>query len=482
MFTKLCALIIVGFLYCSLAYAGGRGGHSTTFDPNLYGGGWKNILDFNGACDLAAHDAWIAYGVALNPAQAKLYIPPGTICNWPGCGNLTNSCISGNPGIQNAIVWAYGASFTSPIRIGAWTFFNDGIHSARINSANVGDSSVVLITPGDAAKFSVGSWVNVNGLELQFGGFPGNWQYNEYRLITAINGSTITLNAPLTNSYSSAWPLADIGAIGGFDDGGPASIYLMEPSWNVNLTALGFSVLLPNNQIIVTGRDVSVYDSVIFNYAPSASIYNRLFSSNIVGSEIDKDIELLAIVQSKFNNNVTIQSSSIAKLVLYNVNGVLLGTALNNEIYGGNLTANLGPIAFGVTSTITADGANIPVALALPGPLLAAAGFSFNAGTLSLPNSARLWQWGVPGHKYYFSDSDGTNNAIPTTFFTIGAITQDINNTYFTMTNCSWGSCSGALPTPVCNTHSCPMYTPYTALTITQKFTGPANLVPFQAP
>lgn len=483
MFTR-AVFILVVLLFSSAVHAGGRGGHSTTFDPNLYGGGWKNILDFNGTCNQAAHDAWITYGVARNPAQTNLYIPPGTVCNWPTCANLTDSCPSGGgaPGVQNVAVWAYGVTFSSEIRIGGWTFFGDGTHSARINSANIGDTSVTLITPGDASKFSVGSWINVNGLELQYGGFPGNWQFNEYRLITAINGSTITLNAPLKNSYSSAWPLADIGNIGGFDDGGPASIYLMEPSWNVNLTALGFSVLAPS-QLVVTGRSVAVYDSVIVNYAPSASIYNWLFFSNIIGSEVDKDIELLEFVQSKFNNNITIQSASITKLVLYEVNAILVGTGQNNEIYGGNIAAaNIGPLAFGVTSTVSVDGANIQSAAALPGPLLAASAFSFSAGTLSLPNSARDWQWGVPGHKYYFGDSDGTNNAIPSTYFTIGAITQDVTNTYFTMTSCSWGSCSGSLPVPVCNTHSCPMYVPYAAQTITQKFTGPANLTPFQAP
>src|SRR6202021_2839934 len=120
-------LLFVLCLVSDLAFAGGRGGYNVTFDPNSYGGGWTCFRSsasgtcggataqfFNAACDGTTDDttallAWITFGVGQGASQAKLYIPAGSKCNFPGVSCLTTTCVTGDPVIQNALIWAYGA-------------------------------------------------------------------------------------------------------------------------------------------------------------------------------------------------------------------------------------------------------------------------------------------------------------------------------------------------------------------------------------
>src|SRR5262249_17219325 len=135
-----------------------------------------------------------------------------------------------------------------------------------IASTNIGDMSVTLLNAGDASNFAVGNWVCVCGLELQHGGFPPNFQFYEYRLITNISGTTVTLNAPLANQYLSTWPQNDT-------KDGPAAIWLMDSTWNSNVAIYGLT-FIANPQFDAAGRTVALYDVVlpaVDNVAPSTN-------------------------------------------------------------------------------------------------------------------------------------------------------------------------------------------------------------------
>src|SRR5262249_33128412 len=144
----------------------------------------------------------------------------------------------------------YGASVDSvnPLVIGTTQLLQDDFaHSARIQTVSAGATSVGLITPSDASKFSVGQWVLVSGLELQggAGGIPGdppNFQFFEYKQIVSISGSVVTLASPLANSYESTWPVVDSLQGGSVNVGGPATIYALGPMFGAQQTVLGLEV------------------------------------------------------------------------------------------------------------------------------------------------------------------------------------------------------------------------------------------------
>jgi hypothetical protein len=493
MFRLLVAALVLVILSAP-GYAGGRGGHSTTFDPNSYGGGWKNfIADFGATCNGVASDdtalaSWAAYGVGLGAAQAKLYIPPGSKCvfssGFLACDNSTGTSASG---IQNAIVWGYGATATN-LRNGCYTFYDDNQHSARVATVNSGATAVTLVNSGDASKFAVGNWIAIAGLSLQIGSFPLNFQLIEYKRINGIVGSVVSLSTPLTFTYLSTWPVIAPNDTSQ-DYGGPATIYLMVPSFDTNLTVFGLSSTTPGNEVTMNGRTVIVYDANYVGCSPSAGSSIWLFNVNCAGTEIDKDIENLYLVRSAAHNNWTMQSASVINFWCQQCTGNFSGTVQNTYISGGSGNVSIGPSGYGVAQSLTVNGSVVPAAVNVAfGPGVPTTDFSFSSGVLSIANNSaniyKAYAWGIPGHSYYFGDTDGSNNSSPQTHFTISAVTQDATNSYFTLSSCSWGSCAGSLPTPTCGANpSCANYIPYGAQAITQdRFTGPANLTQFQAP
>lgn len=494
-------------LYSSIASAGGRGGHNVTFDPNSYGGGWACFRSlasgtcggattqyFDAACDGTTSDvtaaiAFTAWAVTQNPSRIKLYIPPGSSCIFDGSSSyLTN-------GVQNIIVWAYGATFNL-LQIGAsHAFYENNTHSARIISANAGDQTVTLVTAADASIFSVGDWVIVDGYELQdVNGFPPNWQFFEYKLITAITGTTtkiVTLNSPLENTYLSTWPLISAGSPIKADIAGPASIHLMGPTWKTNVTWFGGRVTVLSQWGII-GQNITVYGMYSdFGFAVSICqicwvMFSELGAKG--GNEIDKLISFLGIYRSTARQ-LAFQSASVDRVLLDSVTAGrnfafgLNGTANNTEIKNSIISsATPGPIGYGHGTSIIVDGSIIS-AVNQPNHRIKTSLLSFSNGTFFIAkNDAQVYltyNVFVPGQKYHFGDTDGTYNPNPTTntIFTVTAVREDATNFYFDTT------LPNTLPTPSCGSNpTCDGYVAYPAATITQKFSGPANLTQFAAP
>lgn len=96
----------------------------------------------------------------------------------------------------------------------------DGIKAkcALIATVAAGATTVTLRNAGDAAKIKVGRWHQVVGSVTQLGGYPPNCQYCDYVKVTAVSGTTVTLDRPLKYGYDQTWFELTDPAVGGSGD------------------------------------------------------------------------------------------------------------------------------------------------------------------------------------------------------------------------------------------------------------------------
>lgn len=505
-------LLVTTFLLITIsaAFAGGRGGHRTTFDPNSYGGGWTCFRTlasgtcggattqyFNAACDGTTNDAaavtaWLSYGVSLGTAQAKLYLPPGSNCA------LTDGTTQITSGIKNTVVWGYDASFkitgvASNLWIGGSGLFDDNTHSALIQTVSAGSNTVTLVTAADSSIFTVGDWILVDNIAIQQAGYPPNFQTLEYKLITAITGTTtkvITLDSPLTNSYLSTLP-----APNDAEHGGPATIHLLSSNWNTNVQIFGLTV--KRNSVYggnVIGRSVTLQD-MTYESAPNFTQSQNLSAVYLsVGDtpELDKLIEQLTFYRF-YGPGLSVQSASLLNLNVisskftYTGTNALNGTAQNTTLINSTMvSAHIGPSGNGKGQTLTLDGTYIGTATqsyeAVP-----ISAFSYSVGVLTIArangNFPFATQWAVPGAIYYFNyagnpgnrNSDGTGNPVK---FTITGMTGDATNYYIAT------DMVGSLPTPTFGGQAANQLMISPVVTVTQRNspTGSASVTGFAAP
>ncbi len=198
------------------AHAGGRGGHFTgPFDANLFPGATVTTINCtnNNTTDKAALQSFVTAGIAANPTLQVLRLT-GT-CDFSGISTSYN-LTSGTNGVQNVVIWGYGANITNAIYIGGENLPQTKNSAARINTVSAGATTLQLTTNSDGTKLAVGNWIAVTGVQLQAGGNQ-NFQRYEYKLITGLSGCggsttcTVTINEPLTNAYESTWPVYQAG-------------------------------------------------------------------------------------------------------------------------------------------------------------------------------------------------------------------------------------------------------------------------------
>jgi hypothetical protein len=154
-----------------------------------------------------AVNRWLAFARAQGKTPVKLYIPPGTY-RLASANGLTD-------GVLDATVSGWGATIDAIAYIGTSNLIStDWKHNARLKSAAEGATSVTLLNPADVSQFFVGQWILIAGLGLQTGdSYPPNFQYNEYRQITDIVGSTLSFTKGLRFSYKLTWPEIDAGQV-----------------------------------------------------------------------------------------------------------------------------------------------------------------------------------------------------------------------------------------------------------------------------
>lgn len=119
-------------------------------------------------------------------------------------------------GLTNAIINASAGASVNNLFIGnPGTIREDFAHSARIGTVAAGATSATIITGSrndvitDASIFAVDQWVMVCGVSLMTGSYPPSFQWNEFRKLTGVSGTTISWSEPLAYAYKQTWPLID---------------------------------------------------------------------------------------------------------------------------------------------------------------------------------------------------------------------------------------------------------------------------------
>ena len=312
----------------------------------------------NGVADTApafmAFNTWARANQGSN-TQVVLTIPNGSTCFFNSSqtspfGLTANSWAAG---INNLIVEGTGAAITS---VGGVSFnlganginCNRGLTdpsgcSARVQTVSAGASSVTLTSAsfgaGYLSRFSVNKWIMVSGLNIQATflspqGNPVSMHYFERRQITAINAGTgeITLDRPLANSYSSAWPEFTAGSAFEQDQGGPATIYLLNDGWNATVEYRGLTI--SQGGPTYAGIRNATFRNVTFTDAdggtPSQNdtwTYINVTSSSAL-MEVDKLIGTITFDGGSINQ-VQFQSSSADNFIMRN------GATITNRLDGG---------------------------------------------------------------------------------------------------------------------------------------------------
>jgi hypothetical protein len=260
---------------------------------------------------------------------------------------------------------------------GAWSSFgfwlvtrDDDTHSARVETLAIGATSAVLKTPADVSRFSVLQWVAVGGQDL-FGyeSSPPDPRIFEYRQITSIVGSTIFWATPLTNLYKSTWPLYHDGDAFHPDLGGPATLFVMEVEWDLDLTvnAAGSTFTRASGAVdqqmwakcrraIINGALGNECEFLAAGFIPTVVDYHELnyVINNTEETEFDKlynrfvstgthwrRIKIQSCVGDlELNNDVVDLSISLPRVLT--LNNVTVDQALKN-----------GPEAFGYCESLT---------------------------------------------------------------------------------------------------------------------------------
>lgn len=90
--------------------------------------------------------------------------------------------------------------------------------------------------------FPVGSKVLMTGWANQAYyaaayGFPSNPNFYEYKTVASVNSTThqVCFDTPLANTYKAAWPQYNAGSQFEVDPGGPATLYVLDPTWETTV-------------------------------------------------------------------------------------------------------------------------------------------------------------------------------------------------------------------------------------------------------
>jgi Pectate lyase superfamily protein len=436
--------------------------------------------------DSPALDRWLAWGQAQGAAPIELYMPPGNY-HFAGDYDLT-------AGLYNVTISGYGATVDA-LYIGTGALLQDDFaHSARIQTVSAGATTVALITPADASKFSVGQWVLVSGLELQGGaggipGFPPNFQFFEYKQIVKISSSVVTLASPLANSYESTWPVVDSLQGGNVNVGGPATIYALGPTFGAQQTILGLEVTANagpfKNGVVFMDAGLSlVLDGMKFDGlgpAPSVGqsvvIRNSYFGTN---NEIDKVLSYLEY-DNDTGQQLLVQSAAPTTLVVNDSTFLrLMGTAQNTSIENSTIGyVRAGPLSYGVGKSLSISN-SIIVTAAESDKAINTSEVSFSKGTFRVatasPNVADVYAWAVPGHEYFFAFYDGSIHATDDnghiTTFKVLDVRQDATFTYVDT------DLGATLPTPMfLGGQPANQYVAYAVMTVAETNSGPADFV-----
>lgn len=410
----------------------------------------------------------------------SLFVPSGSNCivnHTIACnvnsGNLDCPFIN----IGYMILSGYGATmlFNDAISLGGIGLFDGGSlrRSTRLASVSAGATCANLLTPSQGSIFTIGNYAYIGGFDMQglylptgpSFGWPPNHYYFEWPIVSAVStslncdgvtsGGSVSFTAPLINTYLASWPLYDPGSgannIG--DEGGPATLYVVDPSWKSTVDIRGVSMQAGGaGQLGINSRTVILTDVTLTGTACAIPSQNFSWTNtNVDASSCDIEVDKLigsynwnggAVRQIKFQSS----SINVANFSNLNITNSLQGAP--KRFIGKNVTIAsdfLGAIAFGRTNDWECDACTInSIASAfgagekgtlsggtwsIPGQGGGPYSATMSGGVITIPLAHGAVGWAVPGTNIVFGGAQ-ENDVIAQ----VTGVTQDATNTYVATT------------------------------------------------
>jgi hypothetical protein len=378
----------------------------------------KNIVtDFGARCDgivndNAAFTAFNTWGRAQT-LPITLTIPTGGVCMFSstrGSGSWFAM------GIKKLLVMGYGATLSDNNGAGNGFFLGgrgvvqDNLHSSRVATVASGSATVTLVNAAESARFKVGNWALMAGLDLMGYGFPNNPAFFEYVKIIAVNSGTgaITFAAPLKNTYKATWPLYWAGSAFEADQGGPATLYALDPSWDTEVEYRGLTISQAG-QTYANGRSITYRDVTFTGTAcgiPTQNLVWQAINVNMstCGMEADKLVGTVSFSGGTISS-IAFQSSSIDLLQMTGtvVSHFINGTPKKALITGATI-ASLSPGATGYGRTDEVDCTTCVIGAISPiGVQDVTTTYTMSNGIISSNDSTNgPVRWAVPGTNMVF--------------------------------------------------------------------------------
>jgi hypothetical protein len=288
--------------------------------------------------------------------------------------------------------------------------------SARVASAAAGSSAVTLLKREQSALFSVGDHALMAGLDMMGYGIPINPYFFQFVKIAAIDPAkgVIRFAQPLIADYSASWPHYSSGSLYAPDQGGPATLYVLDPSWDTEIEYRGLTIDQPG-QIYAAGRRIVFTDARFPDGCPIPTQNETWIATRIVMAaspsrsckviEADKMVKDLRFEGGEVTS-IVFQSASIDRLIVHGTNlpGGIIGTPKKTEIIDATLgTLAIGTPFFGATSEIECVNSTIRSMPRSSGVMERVDDIADlridDKGAMRFDDRGRAKRWAIPGAK-----------------------------------------------------------------------------------
>jgi hypothetical protein len=224
------------------------------------------------------------------------------------------------------------------------------------------------------ALFAPGAPVLMTGVDLQGEGQPTNPAFWDFLTVATVTATGVTVTTPITHDYKSTWPNYSTG--NGFqpDQGGPGTLYVLDPTWNVSieLNRLILDQGAGAGGSVTNGKSVTLKNVVITSAATSCqgpSVNGFLAWINVTATnctvEVDKLIDTFVLQNVTAITNVDWQSASAKQFIASEVTASsFLGAGGINNIVANSSPAELHLGSHGYGASYGRDyiiGNNIPI-------------------------------------------------------------------------------------------------------------------------
>jgi hypothetical protein len=325
-----------------------------------------------------------------------------------------------------------------------------GDTSARVTTVIAGSTSATLMTTAHASRFTPPCWCCLASVDLQGGGgYPPNNAFWDYLKVTAVNGGTglLTFDRAASLTHKDNLPMyepgtgvkASPGAPHNCAAGGPATLYVMNPDWDIEAVFQQYTMVTdPNRSPNANGRMITFKNVSGPNAGPQGSIQMQFKKINCsfpnFSAEVDKQIDSTEITGCTFDY-VFMQSASPRNLVM-------TGSTLTRGFQGGGINTRTsgntfnGPVSVGVSGfgasnswistndkvpSIIFGGCQIPDLTIYP---------TFGGGVIKYPIHSEPARWAFPGAWVFFTGANN-NNGMP---FKVDRIETDGDALYDALT------------------------------------------------